>query len=159
MAKRITPKKEMIEFINENLYIEPKPKDLTLREIKSMLENVIHNREDKIHHDEWIDDVIIGIAQEYIDELTEDRIRAEDENISQARNVSEIVRKSEKLPKLPLDIERKIQTYVVETPDNPKSEFGRITKNGGKSKKNKRKSRSRKRKNKRKTRRHRQSRK
>ena len=139
MQQNPTSKKDMIDFIRENLY--PQPNDLneltSLRQIKNLLERVIRERRDGIVHDEWADDDILGIAQEYLDELPEQRLANEEENIKFMKNVGLVSRKRKNI--MPLELEGKIISYGIEKPHNPDSGFYIRTK-GGKSRRHRNKS-------------------
>ena len=140
MQQNPTSKKDMIDFIRENLY--PQPNDLnelsSLRQIKNLLERVIRERRDGIVHDEWADDDILGIAQEYLDELPEQRLANEEGNIAFTKGVSLATRDTrypdELTYKLPEEMKQKIMSYGVKNPYNPKPEFEIIQRFGGKSK-------------------------
>ena len=143
-----TPKTKIIEFIRQNTY--PKPNDInevtTLRQLKNMLQIVIKNREqdlveEGVHHDYWIDDEILGEAQDYMDELDENRLANEEKNINFTRDVSLATQNT----KLPIEIHQKIMSYGLEEPGNPTDLYKTIKKTGGKSKS---KSRSKSRRNK-----------
>lgn len=160
-----TPKSEIIKFIINSDTIYPKPNNLnesmTLRELKDMLQQVIKNREDelvenRIHRDDWPDDDILGQAEEYIDELNENRLANEEKNIEFTRNVSSATQNT----KLPPEMKNKIMSYGLEDPKVPTYMYKTIKKLGGKSRnksrsKSRRKSKRKSRRNKKNTRKHR----
>jgi hypothetical protein len=166
-----TPKVDLINFIKYNLVPEPDNlNDLTtLRQIKKMLEEIKKKREqtlieEGIDNDDWIDDELLGQAEEYINELNEKRLADEEQNIDFTRNVSLALQKGRKtsdskLPYITIPIQDKIKSYGINPPKNPKPEFERISRFGGKVKKSRKSIKSRKsrksRKNKRKTRKYR----
>jgi len=155
MSKYST-KTEIIEFIRQNTY--PKPNDLneltTLRQLKNMLQIVIRNREQElveedVHHDDWIDDDILGEAQDYMNELNENRLANEEKNIKFTRNVSLATQNT----RLPTEMKQKIMLYGLEEPGNPTNLYETIKKIGGKSRIKSRTKKSRR--NKKKTRKNR----
>lgn len=141
MNGRPYSKNEMIEFVRENNYNARNASLNTLNEVREQLRIIEENRKDEVHHDEWLDDEILQQTEAYLEYL-ETAIPREEANIKNARDISLVSRKG--YNKVPLDIERDIQSFVVEG--------GKMRKKSRKSRKTKR---SRKTKKSRKTRKHR----
>lgn len=170
MEEDIPLEAEVISFIRANLYPQPNINEsINLREMINMLNKVKADREiDLIQHgvdpDDWPDDEVLGQADDYINELIQ---KTEQQNIAFTKDVSLVTKKGRtkenaNLPHISEILEKKIQSYGVEEPYNPKSEFEKVKILGGKSRKSRkirRKSRKNKRKNERKTRKHRKHRK
>lgn len=150
---------EAINFIKKKLYPPPNINQSTnLSQIIDMLNQVIKDREIVLHPDNWEDDEILGLAQDYIYELIQQN---EEQNIVFTKNVSRVMKKGRttkntNIPPIPDSLVKKIQSYGVEEPYNSKSEFAIVNSLGGKTRKSRKLRKSRKsRKNKRKTRKHR----
>lgn len=109
MNARPYSKDEMIEFIRENNYTARNASLNTLNEIMTQLRIIEENRKEEVHHDEWLDDEILQQTEAYLEYL-ETAIPREEENIKNARNVSSVSRNAG----LPYDMEREIQSFVVE---------------------------------------------
>lgn len=140
-------KEEMIAFIEEHLGPINQSTPLNLREIKEKLLNIQdakwriiseRMRKQNIPIKEWItnpendeENTIIRRANSYVASIDPFRERDEIENIKLAKDVT-AVSKRKNIPDI---LEKKIQTYGVIRPSNPKTEFDAYNRLGGKTRK------------------------
>jgi hypothetical protein len=101
-------KNEIIRFIEKNTHIQPNSK-FTFKDIEQQLNDIKYHRQSQLHHDEWYDDEILEQIEEYL-EYIKPKIRKQEENKKTAKMVSIVSRRH----KLPLDIEREIQSHLIE---------------------------------------------
>ena len=75
------------------------------------LKDIKDERRRLVHHDDWYDDEILEQIEEYLEEIKPE-IRKQDRNIKTAKMASLVSRKG--THKLPLDIEREVQSHLIE---------------------------------------------